>query len=136
MEAKELRIGNLIKTGMTETIMELRAHGIKTKTYDSLPYIDIIPIRIEKYWLFRFGGEIIEDGFDSDEGGAVCVVDFDLFRMSFSANNNYWKVYRRMTKEHQSLEDLYLSRVSFIHEWQNLYFALTGLELELKELSE
>jgi hypothetical protein len=95
--------------------------------------ISLDGVLLDEKWLLRLGGEMIEDGFDSDEGGKVCVVDFGVYRVSWSAKFNYWRVYRKMTKEYESIEDLFIAKVVFVHDWQNLFFALTGKELELKD---
>lgn len=145
MEARELRIDNLVEyNGMFCRVSDITAPSpMKDERFSDKwcigllcgGFIDttiefISPIPLTEEWLSRFGAELIEDGFDSDEGGRVCIIDFDVFRTEWSAKDNYWKVYRRMTKEWQSLDDLYISNVKFVHEWQNLIFALTGEELQ------
>ena len=125
MGAKKYRIGNIFHppqpTRLEWWMMNPEAN------------ISLDGVLLDEKWLLRLGGEMIEDGFDSDEGGKVCVVDFGVYRVSWSAKFNYWRVYRRMTKEYESIEDLFIAKVVFVHDWQNLFFALTGKELELKD---
>jgi len=124
MEAKNFRIGNIFHPSQPTRIEWWMMNPEASISLDG--------VLLDEHWLLRLGGEMIEDGFDSEEGGKVCVVDFEVYRVSWSAKLNHWRVYRRMTKEYQNLEDLFISRVSFVHDWQNLFFALTSEELEFK----
>ena len=125
----EPRICPVVKINSTQLIVkDLGFHLTLTSNNKALK---LLPL--SKQILLELGGELIEYGFDSDEGGLVCVIDFGVFTLKWSNEGKNWRVYRRMTKEYQSIEDLYVSKVRFAHEWQNLYFALTGKELTIND---
>lgn len=125
MEANELRIGNLFiekhcgETITVESISKERI-GFSGEFYGKW---QAEPIPITEEWLLRFGfdkGEeyYLNKNLDSKEGifEKMC---YDLQNKEFTINcNNY---------------DGYCVEVEYIHQLQNLYFALTGEELKLNE---
>ncbi|KEQ31206.1 hypothetical protein N180_02860 [Pedobacter antarcticus 4BY] len=132
MKANELRIGNYIATGgFVHKIMAISILQIETAVLEpgsnSIYYRPVFTkceylsngdyyLRLNKSWLLRFGWDqesqsISVNGFESlivseDDGKSVRLID--------SAGN-------------------YLSKsFTYVHELQNLYFALSGEELALK----
>lgn len=123
MEAKELRIGNLITRNdlgtsepRIETILELR----KDKVFTSGPvtaicdYEDLNPIPLTEEWLINLGYE------------ADC---------EFSENPMHFRKDGYLIWKPASIfyDDLYRIELKYVHQLQNLYFALKGKELTLKE---
>lgn len=118
MTANELRIGNWLQNN-GEQYQITGATIISMERGDS--FAEPIPITDE--WLHRFGFEII-DG---------------LYRMDM-----YWGEFRDFTTlKNQFLfgcfnfeKRIYFTRnvesVTYVHQLQNLYYALTGQELEVK----
>ena len=50
---------------------------------------------------------------------------YDRFRLAYKKEYKYWYV--------QDINTLtYLTKVEFVHEWQNFVFVMNGQELELK----
>lgn len=139
MEARELRIGNLVntKSGILE-IESISSEGVNLHTYTDTHYgvqssgsyfenslDEIDPIPITKEWLIKFG--FTHNGYG----------EFNLNDLNFDCeytDAGEWVVFLDQTKE----GDKYVSRVyikqgvRFVHQLQNLYFALTGEELEVK----
>jgi len=113
MKANELRIGNWVEQpndGVTRVTAILNDLQIKTET----GYIDKYcrPIPLTEEWLLKFG-------FRGNERQRV---------KRFVGLEIYTKdLWRYNTKGNNALV------VEYVHQLQNLYFALTGEELELKE---
>ena len=107
MNAKELRIGNLLENGKV----------IGTNDYRSVFFgnnwcltQDLKPIELTEEWLQKFGFEL----YDS--------VEFRHFyrKNDFDLDENYQPI------------DFDCIEIKHVHQLQNLYFALTGQELEIK----
>lgn len=123
IKANELRIGNLIlRNGFL--IEEKEKFKETTVTHNDITacYVDntsFKPIPLTEEWLLKFG-------FEKDN-------DFGNWHLSayeiFSSGNRdfvYWY--------NHSSDDYYsdVRKINTVHQLQNLYFALTGQELELK----
>ena len=130
MKANELRIGNLVgissslnfKTGVVTLISNCR---ILLDGKISSKNNKFIPIPLTKEWLLKFGFEkakhshgydcYIKDGFD-----------FDI------VSHGRYLVLAIYTDE-SCTDSLYFAhgRFEYVHQLQNLYFALTGAELTI-----
>ena len=107
MEAKELRIGNLFQTRAND----IRNVDIKELTrIQRMPYL-YKPIPLTEEWLVKFG---------FDNLGA------------YGWGIGYFHIrFRNIHKFHFPLENR-LVRIKYVHQLQNLYFALTNEELIIK----
>lgn len=77
---------------------------------------DLSPIPLTEEWLVKFG--------------AVKTFENWQFTISVGAITLH---FRRSTQWYSELGGIYLgSKIQYVHQLQNLYFALTGNELELK----
>ena len=125
MKASELRIGNLYKSVkfgcpiMCELsdLYELyhRADG----AYNDPPIDEIFePITLDKIWLKKFG--FIKDGKHYCKG-VHCTHFSGLMKLKFDRLLQMWQF------DIGSYEDL--TRIVYVHQLQNLYYALTGEEL-------
>lgn len=119
MKANELRIGNYI---LHEPTIDDWEEIIVT--LPSLLQVDISPesycgIPLTEEWLLKFG-------FDESQNDKYkyYIEPISLFRGLGDDNN---KFYYHRSGHSKCLE------VKHVHQLQNLYFALTGEELELKE---
>jgi hypothetical protein len=130
MKATELRIGNCVAinphpVGFVPFIVrEIFSKTISISTMDkymvaTLPLEEVYPIPITEEWLVRFGFEALtkkSEGYKADTyaytRGKSWVVNFDGKRLW----TNFW----------QGRE------FEYVHQLQNLYFALTGEELTYK----
>lgn len=122
MEAKELRIGNYVEgIGMEHPIRKIYdsiQYNYKTERYE-LDDIDIQyfkPIPLTEEWLKKFG-------FESDE------ITFDKsgFTIGWFRNNEFYYLpvgQIIIRNKHQ---------IKYVHQLQNLYFALTGEELNKQD---
>lgn len=125
IKPEELRVGNLVNvlsesdnillpTGQTIKISEITWEGVteilpKREKNIKLNYRNIDPIPLNEDWLFKFGfereGQVI--------GRLRLDTDFGISIIDFNNLPNHCK---------------------YVHQFQNLYFVLTGEELKIREL--
>lgn len=138
MKAKELRIGNLVFNKERNCVDTINGIFIEYGLTDDecvliqgdnlLDYgIDHIqPIQLTEEWLVKFGFEYDDEEHIYykpmfDYGGDQC----EDFKLSLISNDeHYLAVDNKETYE----------AIEHVHKLQNLYFALTGEELEIKNL--
>lgn len=118
MEATELRIGNYLQYKSGEVF---QIHSQDFSSLESIPeYLHPNPIPLTEEWLLKFGFK------------KLSAISFEKY---INANKSFTIVYSMNAKRwsfpyHHKINTL----VSFeyVHQLQNLYFALTGKELLLK----
>lgn len=127
IEAKELRIGNFINLTKDDfksvKVWELDAFDIYESSETNC--VDIQPIPLTEEWLVKLGGKVLEDDcyyfeLTNDEILAVESSDFSYGIYESIDDSNSGKGY----STYRLLES--------VHQLQNLYFELTGKELETK----
>jgi hypothetical protein len=69
------------------------------------------PIPLTEEWLLKLGAKKFDAGFV-----------IDRFRLLYRSEYGYYYVINKYTNE-------YFSKVEFVHEWQNLFFAMNNQEL-------
>ena len=116
MKAQELRIGNWIETlsGM-EQCVDVLCDSVNTKSIEGINYGEINPIPLTEEWLVKFGFEkrrYIHEGiiFGKDE---------------------FWDLEYYIAHDIYEISQLEIDNLKYVHQLQNLYFALTGNELEI-----
>jgi hypothetical protein len=125
IKANDLRIGNYIINpfGAIITIDEIHKSGVKFKTtiYDlthckPIPLTEEILLKCENYNK-KYGFSLNETTY--------------LF---FNESRGYFYPYLTQDAEFSNLENkcVYLERIKYLHELQNLYFALTNQELNIE----
>lgn len=127
MEAKELRIGNWVedlfnKRNPEKTQVDLDLfQAINNFIRSGQPY-PLKPIPLTEEWLEKFG-------FQYDyEGNLFLEPIHDDAEANFYF---HWEVDELVLRD--SFEDVFMSRLNYVHQLQNLYFALCGEELTIKE---
>jgi hypothetical protein len=139
MNPKELRIGNIIRATATEKdgiltsrVTAIIASGLRKNSIKEIHHetidgqwlgitnIEIVsPIPLTAEWLERFGFEIDENGYTKEEVHVKCRDDKSVI---------YWdSEINRFPLCHTG------HKYEYVHQLQNLYFAMTGEELELEE---
>jgi len=122
MNHKELRIGNLLTVKYTKQIKEdfiteIKGYDIVRIEENDFNTLNYEPIPLTEEWLLKFGFKHIKDNW------------YNLF-----ANQNTFNVYVfdemgfRVKIVSQSICVL-----QYVHQLQNLYFALTNEELTFKQ---
>lgn len=127
LQAKDLRIGNLVDRGdYTCEIISISKEGLMTQPIDykgeNSSELVIQPIPISEEWLLKLGfkkekySDLLPDGF----------TEYTIGRFEFTIdetnNSNYFWIV-------DTDEGNYSVECNYVHELQNLYFALTKKEL-------
>jgi hypothetical protein len=118
MKAIELRIGNWVFTNKTEYQIELSDFSDWYNDHNSHQYGEFIhPIPLTKEWLLKFGFKAIDERGYSKE---ILIKDdrYTFNFVIFKTNDGYDN-------------DVCLYVIKYVHQLQNLYFALTGEELTI-----
>ena len=127
IKANELRVGNFYDWRQDDTY-----YGIDTITCitnDSvlnqnsmiIPFEQMQPIPLTEEWLLKFGLEQhVELIFSREKKSEFAVKKW----INTSLRKVEWIVFFGMTM---------IRNIKYVHELQNLYFALTGEELEIKD---
>ena len=125
----ELRIGNWINNTHSVTpfkVSELREkmcyYKYNETTYNSR-YENIEPIPLTEEWLLKFGFEDIT-GVDY-----LLHISIDFKLILIPVDGFYPQINKADDSGWQSIS---LNKINYVHELQNLYFALTGEELTIK----
>ena len=132
MKLNELRIGNYIKLMLNDedfaivqvTLNDLDAIDNKKGVYEPLP--------LTEDWLFKNGFSV--KNFDYSIPISECKVVW-LTLIPQDEECTAYSVCVTQTDEYEEDQNAFLSDISYVHQLQNLYFALTGKELEHEEQS-
>ena len=154
MKANELRIGNLVKIN-NELLPEVKneiykVYGLNAKFDLSFPNSSgvislnhtksiriysqfdefIEPIPFTKEWLVKFGFEKAKHSHGYD-----CYIK-DGFDFDIVSHGRYWVL--AIYTDESCTDSLYFAhgRFEYVHQFQNLYFALTGEELTIQTKSK
>ena len=120
MKANELRIGNLVYLVDKEKICEI-LDGHEIDECDENPLVQPIPLTEE--WLLKFGFDLY-DGFSNMRFINIVKHEYDSSTISFSHTEQL----TRFSNGHPKGSTL-IPHIKYVHQLQNLYFALTGEEL-------
>lgn len=140
MEAKNLRIGNLVgikKTALhadgcnTENayfeIEELKKDVVQFKGFHAGEYYkDLEPIKLNDGLLSLYG-------FKKDGLGYMWIDLMTHYLSLRFVQGYYYPLYVELPEmSHEDEQQVFLNRIESLHELQNLFFAIRGQELELK----
>jgi hypothetical protein len=120
MKATELRIGNYVFDNLGGI---LKIKGVNTES--DLSHIKPIPLTEE--WMIDFGMDYT-DGFSNSRKLCLNKHEFDCSVLTYSEKEGLL----RFSNGEQNGTSL-IPHVKYVHQLQNLYFALTGQELTLNE---
>jgi len=118
MEAKELRIGNLVHYEYKEMSKDIEVDITVLQELEHFIYRNRIkPILLTEEWLLKFGFDgDQQEGWESTCGKDVYLQDW--------GDDNY---------RHVSNRGCCVMQIKYVHSLQNLYFALTGEELTINK---
>ena len=134
MNAEDLRIGNLFIyeatyhsiISITETLCKsywLKGNN-KLDVYTHLYDDNIEPIQLTEEWLTKFGFENI------DYGHSRYLINPDkTIRLIWNNGWLYPQIEQAPEMSSESTQVVSLDRIKYVHELQNLYYALTHEEL-------
>lgn len=134
---KDLRVGNKIIFIICD-INDSKLDEYREITVTSSDYIFIEenhtlfkPIPITKEWLLKFGFEKKDDltfSLKNEQKGYIN--EFEFF---FEPNEEVCITYRQFYPFLKETDSVFLRNLEYVHQLQNLYFALTGEDLEVSE---
>lgn len=121
MEARQLRIGNWVRSSLDESynidrqveVLEPERLSFLGEWY--VGYDEIEPIRLTEEWLVKFGFLL-----------TVSLYDKWMFAIRRDLSGDGWTVFWGDNK-------LSLVDITFVHQLQNLFFCLCGEELTIKD---
>lgn len=131
MKASELRIGNYLTNFLGEVF---QANGVTIANFHQNEFGEPEPIQLTEEWLIKFGLEVPKDTFfeydkctytnvfsNFKKTSQSCIdATYVINGLHFSEDSNgFW--FQIMDKS---------TKIKYVHQLQNLYFALTGKELE------
>ena len=129
MDARELRIGNYIYDNEVGCKGEFRvcAGDIKTIDDDQKEF-DYSALPLTEEWLLKFGFSQVlnSEYYDSNEYG-----NCEQIRIDTSQTEDNLLIKQSNSEERSDDVILVDNGIKYVHQLQNLYFALTGKELEL-----
>lgn len=115
IDARELRIGNIVESygtnGAPSHWVELSVKAMHIQTCDSSPEL-FRPIPITEEWLVKFGFRSINNV-------------WQLFPIELMDGPNGYEFF------HRALGGGKFKTITYVHQLQNLYFALTDSELTI-----
>ena len=129
LSAKDLRIGNLItRKNKVLKVCIIQPDKILVSGYSWGKYFkcdEIEPILLTEEWLFKFGFEKAKHSHGYD-----CYIK-DGFDFDIVSHGRYWVL--AIYTDESCTNSLYFAhgRFEYVHQLQNLYFALTGEELTI-----
>lgn len=132
MEANSLRIGNLLYFSEENIIRPVTSIQVGFYSSDRVgiisEYHDIIefkPIELNENWLIKFGFKKGNQTYKNGYSIEVLKTDFYL-RPSFM-DGYYWGF--NISNDIVDCELNDVKRIKYVHQLQNLYYAITGEEL-------
>ncbi|NML70045.1 hypothetical protein HHL23_09550 [Chryseobacterium sp. RP-3-3] len=142
MEANELRIGNYIQLHRNPTDKFMSVHSIKSIFFynkESGYYYskldddfevnldsDVEPVKLTEDWLLKFGFDQMKESTTYEwKDGDYRSVQVDL-------KSNEAEIYLCGYDSVMSSQCFPVDHIQYVHEFQNLFFALKGKELTLK----
>ena len=138
LNKNEYRIGNLVQDakGNPCKVEEISPdHGVKAYS-GMITKLPLSPIPLTEEWLLKFGFEGDENQYDiglSNGDGVDLSVEFAYGTTCLKRKYvEDWLIekYKHLNK----VEDFcYIKHPKYVHELQNLYFSLTGEELNIKQ---
>ena len=133
MEANELRIGNLIKSG--EKIITVKNINLEGINFDfcceqnAYEYSEIEPITLSEDLLEKTNLEKKEGVAEHIQYGEVPYKLFMTDKLLISKNGSDFSVDLRVYNG--ACQIAHMCNIKYLHQLQNLYFALTGNEIEI-----
>jgi hypothetical protein len=129
IQATELRIGNLfqwISTNGIAEVLDIETTTKKRVNINGVQISDLKPIPLTEDWFFKFG--FLNCKKNGSNYFADRIDDPNDATMRFAHPDSDW-IYSIGDDNHGVI----FNKISYVHQLQNLYFALTGKELTLKQ---
>ena len=134
MKASELRIGNIIQYSEDSVIFKvigIHKYGLDVENDIETTYIELDqfePIPLTEEWLLKFGFVKINHQMSLNDGSMT-------YHYELNGDDRHWQLYfngRVFSINESQLLRHHLYHNQYLHQLQNLYFAVTGEELKMK----
>lgn len=127
MKASDLRIGNWVNLRKMKVRIELYQidSGFDLYMLDKTDCFDVTPIPLTEEWLLKFG-------WVKENNYLWCEDVPYIVKMKFKKDGSIWLGNVLEVHFGSGFSKKRNNGVKYIHQLQNLYFALTGEELKLK----
>ncbi len=125
MKANELRIGNYVYMDMSIDDIEVVRLKIGDLASFAIEARELYPIPLTEEWLLKFGFEFYKKQVSLNVGGELFNYAVKNEIIIWTDLKTGWTLDGRINRKTHWLNS--------VHQLQNLYFALTGEELKLKE---
>jgi len=132
MKANELRIGNIVFEPLNEDKKAFKVFELyHEKDYDKINYFNALsfePVLLTEEWMNR-------TAFKKD-GDNKYWFPWETHYLELLNITDIWypSVVQIPEFSHQDEQRVYLNSIQYVHEFQNLFFALSGRELQLTAL--
>jgi hypothetical protein len=135
MKAEELRIGNYVEWSTPALAINIKelSHKVSSKDLVNLEENKILlePIPLTEEWLVKFGfTESKEHNNFQSKAFHITISENKIFEIR--TNNQGTRMWNNKHGWKQQYEDIDVYP-KYVHQLQNLYFALTGEELQSKD---
>jgi hypothetical protein len=139
MKASELRIGNWTSAGRVNEILEEKFYVHDGESSLSSAWFDIQPVKLAEEWFLKLGFKKEDKDPASKHHGPYYSIWIHDYKYSFSYADfrDDWGFYHSYTDalkdEDNDKFDFISCGIKYVHQLQNLFFALTGTELIITE---
>lgn len=128
LQSKDLRLGNWVCYDMSVDDLQYIQLKIGDLANFAIELSELYPIRLTEEWLLKFGFKPFYDF----SKWSIELCDINVLCIDKSVDEDYYSC----ISVYDTLDDypvhLMSVAIDYVHQLQNLYFALTGVELELK----
>ena len=129
MKTTELRLGNFIQDQFDDiiTVDGLDDVDVYSSDCGDIPVHAVQPIPLTEQWLLDFG-------FKKNEYGDMSLFKEFEYLVIMCVKEEFYPSYEQPAEfAHESDRVVYFNHIKYVHQLQNLYFALFQEELILKE---
>lgn len=124
IKVTDIRIGNWVNGNYNGFSKDVQIYAIshtyiQHSTENDLPIANFKPIELTEEWLKKFG---FEYDYDQESKSWSLMTSCEKFDYLFEISNKYQEYFQ---------PDFLRIDIKYVHQLQNLYYALTGTELEL-----
>jgi len=136
--ANELRIGNWVNMVYPSGKKEVIVKNLSKNFVNGLGISGIEGISITEEWLLKFGFELY-DYLPNDEMSDNPDFIYLSYKMELEGKRYYYSITNtefhdwEFCKKVEWAEEMLIASCQYVHQLQNLYFALTGTELQFNK---
>lgn len=133
MKANELRVGNFVFEPLNENKKAFKVFEIyHEEDYDKINYYNALnfePIPLTKEWLLKLG---FKKRFDFDDCNLYDLVEYTgITKSGLNRGQGFFCLADFIEKEGFWIDLQSRATLKYVHQLQNLFSAITGIELQL-----